>query len=114
MNIVRFVVKFSLLILAFVVSLTACSSWFSNKGIIILDVQNKNQTFVTSQDLPHYYKLGNGEHELQQFETFCSEEIQKSQLDGSEEIVFENIKRGIHGEVEFKKCSDRITRIYRY
>ena len=106
--------KFSLLLLAFTISLTACSSWLSNKGTIILDVQNKTQTFITSHDLPHNYQIGNGEEELQRFETFCSKEIKESQLDGSEEIVFENIKRGIHGEVEFKKCSDRITRIYRY
>lgn len=95
-----------------VISLTACSSWVKNKGVIVLDVQNN--TYITSQDLPKDYQLGNGDQELDKFETFCRDEIRASQLDGSEEMVFENIKRGIHGQVEFKKCSDRVTRIYRY
>ncbi|SCC32848.1 hypothetical protein GA0061081_1205 [Gilliamella bombicola] len=95
-------------------SLASCSSFLPNKGIIILDVQDKIHTNVTSQDLPKSYKLGNSEQELQRFETFCKEEIHVSQLDGSEEIVFENIKHGIHGQVEFKNCSDKVTRIYRY
>ena len=97
-----------------VISLTACSSWLPNKGIIVLDVQNNTNTVVTSQDLPKNYQLGNSEQELDKFESFCREEIRASQLDGSEELVYENIKRGIHGQVEFKKCSDKITRIYQY
>jgi hypothetical protein len=95
-------------------SLTACGLFLSNKGMIILDVRNKIHTNVTGQDLPKAYKLGDSEQELQRFETFCREEIRASQLDGSEEMVFENIKHGIHGQVEFKKCSDKITRIYQY
>lgn len=96
------------------ISLTACSALFSNNGVIILNMQDKIHNYVTSQDLPNTYKLGNSEQELQRFETFCREEIKASQLDGSEEVVFENIKHGIHGQVEFKKCSDKITRIYQY
>ncbi|WP_141670011.1 MULTISPECIES: hypothetical protein [unclassified Gilliamella] len=95
-------------------SLTSCSSFLSNKGVIILDVQDKIHTNVTSKDLPKNYTLGTSAQELQRFETFCREEIRASQLEGSEEIVFENIKHGIHGQVEFKKCSDKVTRIYRY
>ncbi|OCG11717.1 hypothetical protein A9G24_09380 [Gilliamella sp. App6-5] len=116
MNIVGLIVKLplQLLFLAGLLSLTACSSLLSNKGVIILDVQDKIHTNVTSQNLPEAYKLGNSEQELQRFETFCREEIRASKLDGSEEIVFENIKHGIHGQVEFKKCSDKVTRIYRY
>ncbi|WP_085247085.1 hypothetical protein [Gilliamella mensalis] len=95
-------------------TLTSCSSFLSNKGVIVLDVQDKIHTYVSSQDLPKAYKLGNSEQELQRFETFCREEIRASQLDGSEEIVFENMKHGIHGQVKFKKCSDKVTRIYRY
>lgn len=120
LNIVRLIAKLPLQRLSLlcfsglVFLLASCSSFLPNKGVIILDVQDKIQTNVTSQDLPKSYKMGNGEQELQRFETFCKEEIHASQLDGSEEIVFENIKHGIHGQVEFKKCSDRITRIYRY
>ncbi|OCG64682.1 hypothetical protein [Gilliamella sp. GillExp13] len=109
--------KFPLQLLFFAgltLSLTSCSSFLSNKGVIVLDVQDKIHTYVTSQDLPKSYKLGNSEQELQRFESFCRDEIRASQLDGSEEIVFENIKHGIHGQVEFKKCSDKVTRIYRY
>ncbi|OCG00304.1 hypothetical protein A9G12_04240 [Gilliamella sp. wkB112] len=104
----------TLLFIMVIIFLTACSSWWSNQGIITLDVHDKAQTYVTSQNLPTYYKLSNSEQELKKFETNCREEIKASQLDGSEELVFENIKHGIHGQVEFKKCSDRITRIYRY
>ncbi|MWN32801.1 hypothetical protein GQ597_06295 [Gilliamella sp. Pra-s65] len=120
MNIVRLIAKLSLQRLSLLcfsglaLSLASCSSFLPNKGVIILDVQDKIQTNVTSQDLPKSYKIGNGEQELQRFEAFCKKEIRASQLDGSEEIVFENIKHGIHGQVEFKKCSDKITRIYRY
>lgn len=114
LNILRLVVKFPLLLSLIALSLTACSAWFTNQGIIILDVQNKTHTYVSSQNLPGNYQLGNGEQELQKFETFCREEIRASQLDGSEEVVFENIKHGIHGQVEFNKCSDKVTRIYRY
>jgi hypothetical protein len=95
-------------------ALTACSLGTQNNGVIVLDVHNKTNTNITSQDLPKNYQLGNGEQELDKFEAFCREEIHASQLDGSEELVFENIKRGIHGQVEFKKCSDKVTRIYRY
>lgn len=97
-----------------VISLTACSSWIPNKGIIVLDVRNKVNTFITNQDLPKNYQLGNSDQELDKFEFFCREEIQASQLDGTEEMVYENIKQGIHGQVEFKKCSDKVTRIYQY
>lgn len=117
LNIIGFIMKFSLQLLFFaglILSLTSCSSFLSNKGVIVLDVQDKIHTYVTSQDLPSSYKLGNSEQELQRFEAFCRDEIRASQLDGSEEIVFENIKHGIHGQVEFKKCSDKVTRIYRY
>ena len=97
-----------------VISLTACSSWIPNKGIIVLDVRNKVNTFITNQDLPKNYQLGNSDQELDKFEFFCREEIHTSQLDGTEEMVYENIKQGIHGQVEFKKCSDKVTRIYQY
>ncbi|WP_294612651.1 hypothetical protein [uncultured Gilliamella sp.] len=114
MNISRSVKKWSLLFVVSTVLITACNSWLPNKGTIILDMRDKVQHHVTSQDLPKYYKLGDSEQELQKFETFCREEIRASQLDGSEEIVFENVRHGIHGQVEFKKCSDRINRIYQY
>jgi predicted small lipoprotein YifL len=114
LNIVRFILKSPILLLIFAISLTACGTCSPNKGTIILDVKDKTQTYVTGQDLPSHYKLGNSEQELQRFETFCSEEIQVSQLDGSEETVFENIKHGIHGQIEFKNCSDKVTRIYQY
>ena len=114
LNIFRLIVALPSLFLFFVMSLTACSSWVPNKGVIVLNVQNQTNTSITSQDLPKNYHLGNSEQELEKFESFCHEEIRASQLDGSEEVVFENIKRGIHGQVEFRKCSDKITRIYRY
>ncbi|WP_141670905.1 hypothetical protein [Gilliamella sp. wkB178] len=114
MKITRLSLKIALLFLTIPTFLSACSSWQSNQGIITLDLQDKTQTYVTGQDLPAYYKLSNSEQELKKFEINCREEIKASQLDGSEEMVFENIKHGIHGFVEFKKCSDRITRIYRY
>lgn len=113
MNIVRLVTKWQVLLLLSTILLTACSSR-TNKGTIILDVQDKKQTSVITQDLPNYYHIGNGEQELQKFESFCRDEIRISQLDGSEETVFNNIKKGIHGQVEFNKCSDKIIRIYRY
>ena len=110
LNIIRLI----LTLLCIAISLTACSSWVQNKGVIVIDVQNKTNTYITSQNLPKNYQLGNSEQELDKFETFCRDEIRTSQLDGSEEIVFENIKRGIHGQVEFKKCSDKVIRIYQY
>ena len=110
LNIIRLI----LTSLCIAISLTACSSWVQNKGVIVIDVQNKTNTYITSQNLPKNYQLGNSEQELDKFETFCRDEIRASQLDGSEEIVFENIKRGIHGQVEFKKCSDKVIRIYQY
>ncbi|MCX8642817.1 MULTISPECIES: hypothetical protein [unclassified Gilliamella] len=114
MNIASLFIKFPLLFITFALTLTACSSWSSNKGVIILDLRDKTHTYVKSQDLPNHYKLGTSEQELQRFETFCEQEIKISKHDGSEEAVFENIKHGVHGQVEFKKCSDKITRIYQY
>ena len=117
LKLLRIMVKLPLLLSFYAVlaiSLAACGTLVSNNGVIILNVQDKIHTYVTGQNLPKTYKLGNGEQELQRFETFCRKEIRASQLDGSEEVVFENIKHGIHGQVEFRKCSDKITRIYRY
>ncbi len=117
LNLLRLIVKLPLLLSFYAIlaiSLTSCGTLISNNGVIILNMQDKLHTYVTSQNLPVAYKLGDGEQELQRFETFCHEEIRASQLDGSEEVVFENIKHGIHGQVEFKNCSDKITRIYRY
>lgn len=114
LNIVRLVMKWTLLFLFSVLFLTACGSMSSKKGTIILDIRDKKQAHVITQDLPEYYNLGDSEQELQRFESFCREEIRISQLDGSEETVFDNIKKGVHGQVEFKKCSDKIIRIYQY
>lgn len=94
--------------------LSGCSSWLGQRGLIVLDVQDKTKTNVVGHDLPSDYLLGSGFQELEKFEKNCRQAIKASQLDGSEEVVFENMKKGIHGQVEFKKCDDNITRIYQY
>lgn len=114
MNKLRLILKLTSLLLTPVLFLTACGTWLSNQGTVTLDVQDKTQIYATAQELPSHYKLGNGEQELQKFETFCREEIRTLQLNGREEMIFEDIKQGIHGTVEFKKCSDKVTRIYQY